>query len=1572
MPVHAACQHPANTACQAPPAWITPEMNPRTRRRPAVARRHDHPRRDDDAASTGSTLWVVGIGSSAGGIEALGRLLAGLSPGLGAAYVVAQHLSPTYNSLLPQVLAKESPLPVVTITTGMPIRSDHVHVTPPGHDVIMRGEALWLREQPNPAVPKPSVDALLASIAEHHPERGIAIILSGTGSDGATGTRAVKAAGGFTIAQQPESARHDGMPRAAIASGCVDWILPPGEIGTRIAALVSASPHPDAPADAVGMARLTTLLTRVQQRTQLDLSGYKLTTLWRRLERRMRATRSRTLEDYLGFIESQPEELEQFARDILISVTAFFRDREAFQALERALTERLRTKPAGEDVRVWVPGCATGEEAFTVAIVLDRICTSENQRRRVQIFATDVDCDAMQSARRGRYSAAQLAGLGTTLTQRYFRPAGDGYEIIKRLRETVIFARHDLMLDPPFLKLDLISCRNLLIYLTQEAQQRVLSLFHYALLQDGLLLLGRSEGIPPSGPAFVSLDKRQRLFVRRGATATPLLPARTTAGDSAGTPSGEDAQHPRRPPRRLVDRVSQLFLPDAVAVDAAFRIQHVFGQAGRLLALPSGAPTLNLLEQLPATWRPLVLALLRRARREGRPCESAAPGEIAGAPPWRRIRVRPLESPPDAALYLVTLERIDPASDPTPAPAQATAAQATPLGAEAADREVAALTAALDAARREVRAHLAELESAHAESETLNQEMQALNQEMQATNEELQAANEELESANEALQAGNEALQATNEAMQAKSEALRTSHADLSAILDNVGMPMLIFDDQGRLTRFNPAAAQCLALHARQLGSDIEALALPPSLAPLLAELIRRQAEPTACERVVTLGQRAYILHAQQVSSGGAIVTLLDQTERLASERALRESNGRLEAVMQHSPIMVAIKDIAGRYQYVNPPFCALLGVAPEQLLGSTGEGLWPGEHLRLQRAHELEVLRSGGVLDTQEDIAASAGRRRLQVIRFALLDETRSAHAVCIQMLDITARSEAEAKLRLTASVIDAAAEAVMVTDAAQNIVSVNNAFTRITGYTQAEIVGHTPNVLRSGLHDVAFYKDMWAALATQDMWQGELENLRKDGSHFTQWTTISTIRDQHGNITNYVSIFSDISDMLASRRRMEQLALHDMLTGLPNRALLLDRLRHALARAARNRERVALMFIDLDNFKDVNDSLGHDAGDLLLRQMAVRLQACIRTQDTLARLGGDEFTILIENSAQSEAELVAMRIQAALGQAFNLHDNTVFSSASVGIAFYPDDGDTEQSLMQSADTAMYLAKRRGRNTFCYSTIELRQHSVERLALQSGLRKAPASGELEIVYQPLFSARTRQMVSCEALMRWHHPQRGPLPPTQFIPIAEESGLIISLTNWLLDVVCAQIAAWRAAGLSPPRVAVNVSPLHFRLHSLADSIADRLESHGLTPSAIGIEITESTMSGATESAEQLLRQLKQMGLHISLDDFGTGYSSLSRLSRLPIDAVKIDRAFVAGLDGEHPGENREITRTIILMAHSLGMTAVAEGVERPSQLERLLQMGCDTFQGFLLGKPLSAANIARFQKSTEPGGQSGS
>ena len=1515
------------------------------------------------ATSNGRVLRVVGIGSSAGGLEALRALLQCLEPGTGCAFIVVQHLSPTYKSHLTELLGRETKLAVREIANGEPLQADHVYITPPDCNVSVRDGTLLLQKGEQSVLPRPSVNFLLESIASGHGENTIAVILSGTGSDGAAGVRAVKAAGGFAFAQQPDSARYDGMPTAAMETGCIDWVLPPAAIAAEITKLCLHEPPTVASLNAPEpetQSGLRNLLAKVRSRTRMDFSGYKPATLSRRIERRMVATRCPSLPDYLAFTNAHPEELEKLAKDVLISVTSFMRDGDAFSALEGIIRQSLENKAPGEEIRIWVPGCATGEEAYSIAIMLHRILGARFDRHPIQIFATDVDMDAMQIARRGRYPASGVAHLGRDLVQRYFQPVNDAYEIIKPLRETVVFARQDLVLDPPFLRLDLVSCRNLLIYLQPPIQSRILAVFHYALRPNAMLFLGRSESVSQQEALFTPIDKEQRVFKRSG-QAQPRLPTYGGASASAETRPAAGLQHQARQRElRLLQQAAQHFMPDSVLVDANLQIHHVFGNSAGLLKLPSGKASLDLAAQLPMELRAETQFLLRKATQTGNIAVSAKPLLPRDNDNRRpvRISIRPFQFERGEEFFLVSFEQLDARAS---ASREQDGGRNQLAGAETYD---AGLEHELVAAREHLQTMCEELE-------TSTEALQALSEELQAANEELQATNEELEASNEELQSTNEELLTINDELAGKTTELATTNSDLELIQKNVGMPLLVVDENLCLLRFNTDASDLFRMHPGLHGCPLDRLAMPAGM-PHFADDVRQALHSRQpCESVLETEGKSYLLRINLNFQApgkpvGAIVTLLDQTERHRAERDLRESQSRLEAVMNHSPIMVAIKDLTGRYTYANPPFRSFMGAQEHELIGSTDEHLLPANLAQELRAQELLALRQRNALDSVEQIPLpDSGMRRLQMIRFPIFDERGRIQSLCIQALDVTARSEAEAQLKLAALVIDRAAEAVMVTDASKRIISVNRAFTAITGYSPEEAIGQTPALLKSGKHDPSFYREMWRAINARGVWQGEIENQHKDGSTLIEWLTISVIHDEQGQVANYVALFSDISEIIESRRKMEHLALHDELTGLPNRSLLLDRLEHGLARAARLQSQVVLMFIDLDNFKDVNDSLGHEVGDQLLLQLAERLSSCVREQDTVARLGGDEFTVMLEDAHPSEAEMLAARIQHSLNRPFVLRGNEVYATASIGIAFFPEDGEDLHGLMQSADTAMYRAKSRGRNNFCYSTEDLRRGSIERLAIQNGLRQALDGGELALAFQPVFTIDSRDLSGCEALIRWTSPNLGTVSPDRFIPVAEESGQIIVLTEWVVESVLKQICAWRGAGLAPPRVAINISPLHFRIQSIGEMLMRQLAHHGLPADVIGVEITESAMSLAADQVSSSLLQLKGLGVPVSLDDFGTGYSSLSRLSRLSIDTVKIDREFIDGLDDPTCEDDSEITRTIILMAHSLGMKVLAEGVERETQFDILRRLGCDYVQGHLLGEPVDADS---FRSLLDPAG----
>jgi len=559
----------------------------------------------------------------------------------------------------------------------------------------------------------------------------------------------------------------------------------------------------------------------------------------------------------------------------------------------------------------------------------------------------------------------------------------------------------------------------------------------------------------------------------------------------------------------------------------------------------------------------------------------------------------------------------------------------------------------------------------------------------------------------------------------------------------------------------------------------------------------------------------------------------------------------------------------------------------------------------------------------------------------------------------DITIRRDAEVQSRLAASVYRNTAEAIVITDTDAEIVSVNPAFTAITGYTPEEALGQTPRILKSDHNSAEFYSALWQTLLSQGQWQGELWNRRKDGEAFLAWQTITAVRDDAGNLTQFVSVFSDITELHVKDQHIRHQAFHDALTGLPNRLLLQDRLEHAIEVARRENSHLAVMFIDLDRFKIVNDSLGHDAGDQLLVTVTARLKEGMRRSDTIARLGGDEFVVILTDFASSaEVAEVAEKIVAQMSDPTTLKGHEVHVGASIGIALYPEDGDDVTTLMKGADTAMYRAKNGGRNTFRFFGAKVDGETVERLKLEADLRHAIENHEFELFYQPKVSLDGGAVAGAEALIRWNSPERGLVAPNHFIPLAEETGLIIAIGNWVMGEACRQLADWRDRGLPQIRVAVNVSARQFMDEHFGDRVGKLLERYQLDPACLEVELTESTVMADPEKAVRQLQRLREIGVAVSVDDFGTGYSSLSYLKKLPLNTIKIDRSFVRHLDVE--SDNAAIVRAILGLGEALGMTAIAEGVETEGEERHLQEAGCEVAQGFKYSKPIPASEFVEW------------
>lgn len=558
-------------------------------------------------------------------------------------------------------------------------------------------------------------------------------------------------------------------------------------------------------------------------------------------------------------------------------------------------------------------------------------------------------------------------------------------------------------------------------------------------------------------------------------------------------------------------------------------------------------------------------------------------------------------------------------------------------------------------------------------------------------------------------------------------------------------------------------------------------------------------------------------------------------------------------------------------------------------------------------------------------------------------------------------ALKKSQNNLHLAHKIIEASLDGVIILNAKGLIEYVNPTFTNVTGYSSVEAIGQSPSLFKSGHHDKNYYKEMWAQLQKEGYWQGEIWNRRKNGEIYPEWLTITAIKDDAGNIIQHAGIFCDISERKSQETEIRRLAYFDELTQLPNRRLYSDRLNMAIARAKRHNERLAVMFVDLDHFKKINDTLGHYTGDKILIEAAARLVHCTRDEDTVARLGGDEFILLFpEIESVDEVTKVADRIIQAFSEHFEIKDKKLFVTASLGIAIFPADGDDAEVLIKNADAAMYRSKDDGRSTFNLFNESFTKQGMRQLMIEGALRNAINNNEFELFFQPQASAHNGVLIAAEALLRWHNEEVGDIGPAEFIPIAEEIGIISKIGEWVLRNACAQIKDWQNKGYQAITVAINIAPEQITNRSFPKLVESSLKEHGLCGSCLEIEITEGSFIHQPEQVSQNLFALKKLGIRIAIDDFGTGYSNLGYLRKLPIDHLKIDQSFIREMF-EDPG-NQSLVTTIINMSQSLGMQSIAEGVETKPQAAFLNKGGCSILQGYLLSKPESAEIFERHFK----------
>lgn len=805
-------------------------------------------------------------------------------------------------------------------------------------------------------------------------------------------------------------------------------------------------------------------------------------------------------------------------------------------------------------------------------------------------------------------------------------------------------------------------------------------------------------------------------------------------------------------------------------------------------------------------------------------------------------------------------------------------------------------------------------------------------------------------------------------------QAVAASERELQRILDNMQDTYYRTDVAGRVVRLSRSAEKLLGYPLdKAIGKSLVDFYLDPGdREAFLTTLAAGDGSVSGYEsrlrhrdgHEIWVQTNAHYLRDDEGHVVGIEGTTRDITEHRRMLEALRNSEARLTGLIEALPDAVFLKDGASRWQVVNSAGLSLFRLVSADWQGKTSQEI---AILRPDLSKEMAVCRlsddaawqAGQAMHSEEEILQADGHARLwEFIKLPMFHADGSRRALLVVARDLTEQRRVAENLRLAAQVFENSSEAIVILDALSRVVSVNGAFSDMTGYPADEVLGKIPPVLASDLHDEPFYQRLWTGLRESGHWHGEIWSRRRNGDVYPAWLGLSMLRDPQGGVSHQVAIFSDISERKAAEARIEFLAHHDPLTNLPNRLLLRDRLEQAIAYGERVGCKVALLFIDLDRFKTVNDSLGHPVGDRLLREAAARLRNCVRDMDTVSRQGGDEFLIVLTELRDGDSVTrVAESVLAAMSEPFLLDGHDVAISCSVGVAVYPEDGPGFDELLKKSDIAMYHAKEAGRNAFRYYTERMNIDALARLDLQNRLRRGLEHNEFVLHYQPVIDLTSGRVVGAEALVRWNSPDEGLVMPGRFIAVAEESGLIVPLGDWVLQEACRQLRRWADAGFGRLFLAVNLSAIQFRRGNVEESVIRALRNAGADPVALELELTESILLQGAEHVLASVHHLKGLGVRLSIDDFGTGYSSLAYLKRFAVDKLKIDQSFVRGLPTD--ADNAAIVRAIIQMAKSLNLQVLAEGVEEESAAAHLRGLKCDFVQGYHFGRPVTAEEFGK-------------
>jgi two-component system CheB/CheR fusion protein len=1404
-----------------------------------------------------SATFVVGIGASADGAQAVEELFSTVPKDTGLVFVVVQ-----YNVFDGKKeegsLIKDCPLPVRLIEDGMVPQPDHVYCVPLKANATLENGCLCLTErQQSQRLSSP--DCFFESLAKELGKRAVGIVLSGSGADGSEGVMALARAGGLTMAQTPETAKYDSMPVNAIETRAIDCVL---DLKDMLPVILNYKRDPDlfAQQNRVDRISLTFLYDQIYAHLlssyKVDFRSYKSTTVARRISRRVTSCQLESLQDYVSLISSNTSELDELYRDLLIGVTAFFRDQDAFQILQEKVLPHLiaKAESEGREFRVWIAACSTGEEAYSVAMIIKEVCEELKLFPEVKVFATDISKEFLARAGQGVYTEKQMGNVSDTRKSKFFVSRGVDYKIIPEIRNMVVFAPHNILTDPPFTKMDLVSCRNFLIYVQPVIQEKVTDLLRYATKIDGYLFLGPSETLGDLEKGMLVINSTWKIFqklVEMRSTRSRSFPVVSSQGyrqeHLAGTAVNSVNCKTIGLQQYAYDQLLDRYIENGVLVDSHREIMHIFGDAARYLKYRSGQFDRSLMLNVYEELRSPLNSCFYQAELEKMTIsykniilEEKGSGTLD-------IEVTPLVNiAGQVTNYVVVLSNSD---------------------AKKSEKKVKSVN--IDKQSEHIIHDLEhELQQTRDSLQATIEKVETTNEELQSTNEELLASNEELRSTNEELHSVNKELYVVNSEHQSKIEELTTLNTDMDNLLRSTEIGTIFVDKQLNLYRFTPAVAEIFNFLPTDIGRPLKDFRHTLDCRDIIDKIKTVIETEAICSKEVRAESGVlylmrimpYLTHLGE--GDGAILTFVDVTEITEAKKILeKEYESEKEA---HEKSQLIFKEQKVLYRTV---------------LNSVTDGWWDWN------------------LETDD--------------------------------------------------------------------VYMSPSFKNLFGYQDSEIYNSLAGWKRL-IFDADYIKavdGLKAHLEEGKPFYLPARYHHKSGS--TRWVICrgQAIKNKEGKSCRVVGTQTDITALKLAEKELDIIAHSDSLTGLPNRSAFINVLKRMVLTAKERQYQFCVLYIDLDDFKRINDSKGHSYGDQFLRAVTRCLQQACRKQDYLARVGGDEFVIISDFYNDPDVpDLIADRIVNQFSQPVQIGRRQIYSTLSIGLASYPAAGDDAEVLLKNADTAMYRAKKNGKNKHEYYTEELDSIIQRRLEIENRLRLALDKQELTVVYQPILDIKADAVVGFESLLRWHNKQLGDISPDEFIPIAEEAGLIGKLTDWLINQACFQFGRWQKRFNQLPLqfLNVNFSVLLLARPEVAGKVIAACETNQVSPAHFVLEMTETALLDNMKRVEKFIRRLRDRGFGVAIDDFGTGYSSLTALKELPITHLKIDQSFIQGVGNNG---DQAIIQTLLRLGEWMNIRVIAEGIETKEQLAYLQEHGCTYAQGFCLAKPMTGQEIDGYLES---------